>query len=206
MGPRNKRPRPSETPDSQQSPNPFVNNNHFSVKQRLYALEQGQVNLEQGQKVLNYRMNEVEKNVRANDSRIYYAKKTEGVLIDMQIKTILTEGLGLSVIESDRLYNATRRHDRQKDGSIVVTWGSLADKGIVHSLKKDKLPVFDNPWWPEKRISITHNYSKDQHGESVRRKSVAKRMIECGEFDTIDMVGFDLISINGEEAIHYSKC
>ncbi len=104
------------------------------------------------------------------------------------------------------MINDTRKHERQRDGSIVVTWGSLADKEIVHQLKGTKLPLFDNPWWPEKKISITQNYSKDQHGESVKRKTVAEAMVKSGQFQSIDMVGFDLISIDGAEAVHYSKC
>ncbi len=154
---------------------------------------------------MSYRLNECEKDIRNCDSRIYYATKTENVTITDQLKIILL-ALDLSDDECTRMLRDVRKHDRQRDGSIVVTWGSLADKQTVHTLKVTKLPLFDNPWCPEKRLSIANNYSKDQHGESVRRKAVAEAMISSGKFTSIDMVGFDLISINGAEAVHYSKC
>ncbi len=152
---------------------------------------------------LNSRMNRCERDIRCNDIRIY------GVPIDKDVSLVAMINRVFAGMKFDDdtikdLFSSVVKYDRKKDGAIVVSLGSAADKELVWNNKKN-LKDFDNPWIANKPISVTHNYSSDQSAEAQNRKMFRQHLVSTGKYKDVKCVGISKISLDGAEAVRYDK-
>ncbi len=149
------------------------------------------------------RVDKCERDLRCNDIRVY------GVPIDKSktIRDMLCEvfvGMKISATDITDLFSSVIKYDRKKDGAIVVSLGSAADKQLVWESKKN-LKDFDNPWVANRPISITHNYSSAQSVEAEKRKLFRQHLLNSGKYKQVKCVGYNKISIDGADAVKYDE-
>ncbi len=152
---------------------------------------------------LNSRMNRCERDIRCNDIRIYGVPIDKEVTLMSMIHQVFV-GMRLDEDIIKDLFSSIVKYDRKKDGAIVVSLGSAADKELVWNNKK-KLKDFDNPWIVNKPISVMHNYSSDQSAEAQNRKLFRQHLVSSGKYKDVKCVGIAKISLDGAEAVRYDK-